>query len=125
MTEEHWIALAIGCFTVLGGFTGLGIMLFYLHKATERYFDARYETVLKESEIIRAEMNTMLTEKLGKIESKLEIIESRFNVYDAKFESIELRLINLESGIADLTQAVIQIKGQEHLAPHAHQSKEG
>ncbi len=78
MLTSHWVALSIGLFAVLGGFTGLGVLLFSLHKSTTRYFDAKFEQV-----------------------------DMRFEHIEVRFNNIEKRLSELSDSIADLNKAHI------------------
>ena len=98
MQTSHWIALSIGLFAVLGGFTGLGILLFSLHKSTTRYFDAKFEQV-----DIRFEQ----------VDMRFEQVDVRFEHIEVRFNNIEKRLSELSDGIAALNKAHI-----DHLDHH-------
>ncbi|MCE2393090.1 hypothetical protein J4G02_00575 [Candidatus Poribacteria bacterium] len=91
MQTSHWIALSIGLFAVLGGFTGLGVLLFSLHKSTTRYFDAKFEQV----------------------DIRFEQVDTRFEHIEVRFNNIEKRLSELSDSIAALNKAHI-----DHLDHH-------
>lgn len=105
MQTSHWTALSIGLFAVLGGFTGLGILLFSLHKSTTRYFDAKFEQV-----DIRFEQVDMRFEQ---VDMRFEQVDVRFEHIEVRFNNIEKRLSELSDGIAALNKAHI-----DHLDHH-------
>ncbi len=98
MQTSHWIALSIGLFAVLGGFTGLGILLFSLHKSTTRYFDAKFEQV---------------DMRFEQVDMRFEQVDVRFEHIEVRFNNIEKRLSELSDGIAALNKAHI-----DHLDHH-------
>ena len=130
METEHWIAISLGIFTVLGGFIGIGMLLLHLHKSSEKYFDSKYETMESKNETMRAELVGIINEKLGGLESKFEVydakfetldarfnaIESRFNTIESKFDSIDAKIVNLglrmdriESNVTYLMDVILQL----------------
>ena len=98
MQTSHWIALSIGLFAVLGGFTGLGVLLFSLHKSTTRYFDAKFEQV----------------------DIRFEQVDTRFEQVDTRFEHIEVRFNNIEKRLSELSDSIAALNKAhiDHLDHH-------
>ena len=112
MQTSHWIALSIGLFAVLGGFTGLGILLFSLHKSTTRYFDAKFEQV-----DMRFEQVDMRFEQ---IDVRFEQVDMRFEQVDVRFEHIEVRFNNIEKRLSELSDGIAALNKAhiDHLDHH-------
>jgi hypothetical protein len=102
MQAEHWIALGIGCFTIIGGFAGVGLLLRSLHNDTRQFLVTKIES-----------SNQLLEVKIGASEeviaTKLEIVELKFNHLDKRLESIEEKMKYLTQSNADLSHAMMNL----------------
>ena len=107
MQADNWIALAIGCITAIGGFSGLGLLLRHLHKDTKEYLE------------LKIQANADLTKsELKRLE---DTIDARLETIDIKFNHLDKRLASIEEKLSQLTHHLIEIHSSHttHLDMHS------
>ena len=123
MSAEHWIAVAVVCVTIIGGFIGLGMLIIsYINNIKdtltsqlsvishdianlERFYDKRFEAIDERFEAI--------DKRFEVIDKRFEVIDERFEAINKRFDAVDNELILLRGEISRLNQNHI-----EHLTNH-------